>query len=385
MTAASKPEERRIRALLVYHYIAKYREPIFNSLASDPSIEWIFASDKTCPNDIAILEDPHKCFPDRFITLTNRWVSKNILWQSGLLKVFLTGRHDAVVFLGDPNFLTTWICLAVARFSRRKTFLWTHGFVDNRSLLKDRLALLFFSLSNGLLLYGENAKTRLQNKGSDPRTLHIIYNSLDYPKQKQIREAITDEEKALTKSSLFEKADDPCFIFIGRLTYHKRLDLLVDLIAGLDKRSINANLLFVGDGEAADDLAQQSNDLGVSKKVAFFGASYDEATTGKLIASADACVSPGEIGLTAMHCLAYGTPVITHNDPMNQMPESEAVVDGFSGRLFEHDSFESLLSVTMDFLANPIPNIQTNCIQIIEEHYTPQVQASLIAKAILDE
>ncbi len=385
MTAASNPDERRIRALLVYHYIAKYRESIFRMLATDATIDWTFASAEICPNDIAILEEPHKCFPNRFITLKNRWLSRNTLWQSGLLRVFFTGRHDVVVFLGDPNFITTWICLLVARLTGKKTFLWTHGFIGNRSPLKDRLALLFFSLANGLLLYGETAEARLHQRGIASKKLHVIYNSLDYREQKRIRDAITNEEKAATMSSFFENADDPCFIFIGRLTYHKRLDLLVDLIAELNKRSINANLLFVGDGEAADDLAQQSNDLDVSKRVAFFGASYDEAMTGKLIASADACVSPGEIGLTAMHCLAYGTPVITHNDPINQMPESEAVVDGFSGRLFEHDSFESLLSVTMDFLANPIPNVQSNCIQIIEEHYTPQVQASLIAKAILDE
>ena len=42
-------------------------------------------------------------------------------------------------------------------------------------------------------------------------------------------------------------------------------------------------------------------------------------------------VSPGNVGLTAIHSLSYGTPVLTHNNFNNQMPEVESIQPGFNG------------------------------------------------------
>ena len=41
----------------------------------------------------------------------------------------------------------------------------------------------------------------------------------------------------------------------------------------------------------------------------------------------DLTVSPGNIGLTAIHSLSYGTPVCSHSNFNNQMPESEAIIN----------------------------------------------------------
>jgi glycosyltransferase involved in cell wall biosynthesis len=44
--------------------------------------------------------------------------------------------------------------------------------------------------------------------------------------------------------------------------------------------------------------------------IVFYGESYNERELAPLIALADVCVSPGNVGLTAIHALTYGTPVI---------------------------------------------------------------------------
>ena len=62
-----------------------------------------------------------------------------------------------------------------------------------------------------------------------------------------------------------------------------------------------------------------------------YGETFDEAEISKLLNHADLCVSPGNVGLTAMHALAYGVPVATHNDFKNQMPEFEAITPGKTG------------------------------------------------------
>ena len=43
----------------------------------------------------------------------------------------------------------------------------------------------------------------------------------------------------------------------------------------------------------------------------FQGAVFDESNS-ELIYHSDLCVSPGNVGLTAIHSLTYGVPVATH-------------------------------------------------------------------------
>ena len=61
---------------------------------------------------------------------------------------------------------------------------------------------------------------------------------------------------------------------------------------------------------------------------------YDENEIGDLIYNADLCVSPGNVGLTAIHTLTYGTPVLSHANFPNQMPEFEAIDKDFTSFLF---------------------------------------------------
>ena len=97
------------------------------------------------------------------------------------------------------------------------------------------------------------------------------------------------------------------------------------------------------------------------------------------------CVSPGNIGLTAIHSLTYGTPAITHNNFSNQMPEFEAIQDGFTGSFFEENDINSLkLSIQKWLSKHPIKNDELikNCYSIIDRYYNPQYQIKLL-KSIL--
>ena len=41
--------------------------------------------------------------------------------------------------------------------------------------------------------------------------------------------------------------------------------------------------------------------------------------------------------LTSIHALTYGTPVATHSDFQNQMPEAAAIIDNINGFFFKRD------------------------------------------------
>lgn len=74
----------------------------------------------------------------------------------------------------------------------------------------------------------------------------------------------------------------------------------------------------------------------------FYGACYDEKQIAEFLYNADLCVSPGNVGLNAMHAMTFGCPVIRHSNMVAQMPEVEAIEDGLTGTYFEENNIESL-------------------------------------------
>ena len=46
--------------------------------------------------------------------------------------------------------------------------------------------------------------------------------------------------------------------------------------------------------------------------------------------------------ILAIHALAYGTPVITHDDLDRQMPEVEVISEGLTGAFFKHGDVADL-------------------------------------------
>jgi glycosyltransferase involved in cell wall biosynthesis len=78
-------------------------------------------------------------------------------------------------------------------------------------------------------------------------------------------------------------------------------------------RGFFCNAVLIGDGEDRLRLEGIVKERGVNKQVWFYGACYDEKQNAELIYNADMCVVPGDVGLTAIHSMMFGTPVISHN------------------------------------------------------------------------
>ena len=137
------------------------------------------------------------------------------------------------------------------------------------------------------------------------------------------------------------------------------------------------NVLLVGDGPVRKELEQHAARLGVS---AFFhGACYDESALASMLSASDVLVSPGKVGLSAMHALAYGTPVISHGDFDHQMPEFEAILPGRTGDFYELGNVSDLAEKIANWIARPDRDwIRQQCKAVIGEKYNPRVQRELI-------
>jgi glycosyltransferase involved in cell wall biosynthesis len=312
-------------------------------------------------------------------SLKNVWLGGNFYWQiNSVGLVFKPYKH--FIIDGEPFCVSSWIILLFAKILGKETYCWTHGWYGRETLTKKILKNIFFSMAHHIFLYGDYAKEIMQKEGFPANKLSCIYNSLDFDNQISLR--VTLKPTPLYKNHF--KNDYLNLIFIGRLTSAKRLDLLINAIAKLKDQSHNYNLTLIGESERKNELLSLSIKLGLKENIWFYGACYDERNISELIFNADICVSPGNVGLTAIHSMTYGTPTITHNNFSHQGPEFEAIIDGNTGTFFEYENCDSLVEsiIRWNALVSDRELVRKNCYEIIDTKYNPHYQIALLKKVI---
>ena len=210
--------------------------------------------------------------------------------------------------------------------------------------------------------------------------LHVVYNSLSYDSQLKERSKIKESKIFKNKFNNTNKN----LIFIGRLTKVKKLHLLIEALNILKNRNKHYNLIFIGQGESKNELINLVKKFNLIDVVWFYGASYNEAELSNLIYNADLCVSPGNVGLTAIHSLNYGTPVITHNNFNYQMPEFESIEVNKTGLFFNFDDITSLSNnIELWFDQNHNRNqIRKECYKVIDTKFNPYYQIEVFKKVL---
>lgn len=363
----------------IYNSAAHYREEIFLLMDRSFECDYVFGS---LIGDIRQMDTT--LLKGKVTKVVNKSFGHGFYWQPGVQSL-LTNDYDTFLVLGDTRCLSTWaFCIRARLFHiRKRVFFWSHGWYGKETKAEKFLKKIFFRLPNGgTFLYGNYARKLMIKEGFNPDKLFVIHNSLAYGRQLALREK-------LQKDSLYQNHfgnDNPNLFFVGRLTKVKKLDMAVRALAKCSEDGHHYNLTFIGDGEAKEELMKLKEDLGLTGRVWFYGACYDEAELGKMIYNADLCVSPGNVGLTAMHSMVFGTPVITHNDFPHQMPEFEAIHEGVTGCFYEYDSVDSLADSIVKWFANhqgQREEVRQACYHEIDTQWTPQFQLEVLKKHLL--
>ena len=106
---------------------------------------------------------------------------------------------------------------------------------------------------------------------------------------------------------------DPTVLFVGRITYQKGPDLLLEAIPDVLKDWPNAKFIFVGDGYMKSHLEDRAHQLGVAHATRFTGWISDVKTKGELFKACDVVCVPSRnepFGIVVLEAWAAGKPVI---------------------------------------------------------------------------
>lgn len=357
--------------------LAHYRVAVFDGLARGLESEVVVYADLA--NDSSRIKKPLLNelgkYGFKYRKSTDVRFNGRLLLATGALKAVF-GSSDVLIIWGDASCPGNWIAACLAKVVRKKLVFWTHGLYGNEGRLKHWFRCLFYSLADSLLLYGHHSRSQLLESGFSADKLYVINNSLDF---------VAQDERYFKYRTKFKtnEPDKLKLVFVGRLTPVKKLHMVLCAAKKLTSK-FDVSMDFVGDGAELLRLKKLVEDFGLSQRVCFHGAVYDEDALAEHIMRADIMVSPGNVGLTAMHALVYGTPVISHSNPLNQMPEYEAIKPRVSGELFLEDDVnsltESILRCKQDLVDLRIT--EESCRAVISDYYSPSYQLRVFKECL---
>ena len=372
--------------LLQQACIPHYRRRLLETLGADGRFQLVVLADPSADVPFMRLSDapngyefePAKQYAIRVPLRTS------FSWQPGVIAKVFRDRPDVVIAQGSPYDLTAWALTVVGRILGTEVLLWTHGLQGEESGLKWVIRKCLYRLSRGLLLYGDHAKRLLIAKGFAADRLHVAYNSLDNCEQEEVFRRITEQDREEFRRSLGIEANERLICFTGRLQPVKRLPSLLQALALVVQRGLHVHLVLVGDGSERPRLESLSAELGLTKLVHFLGAVYDESRLGLVISASDLAVVPSGAGLTVMHALAYGTPVLLHDKIEKHFPEWEAVREEETGWFYRWGEVSDCANKIIDtvFPKPRKPGMSSVCRSMISNRYNTTTHASLFIEAI---
>ena len=365
---------------LIVNFAPHYRYSIYKKMSEDLFFDFYFGNKVETDSLIRTMDfsrflTEHHEIPNLFFPYTHFY------WQKGVTN--LLKKYDIIVVVGELYCITTWIIGFFNRiFYKKKVIFWTHGMYGDESFIKRAIKRVFFSLPNRILVYGNHAIDLMKRNGINSEKLYLVHNSLDYDNQCRIVSSMPKENPF---PALFHN-NHSTIVFSGRLTPEKHLNLLIETLFLLKNEKCFINCLIIGDGSERLNLEQDVIKYKMEDSVLFYGECYNETTLGLMYWNAALCVCPGRIGLTAIHAMTFGCPVLTHNIFSKHSPEFEAILPNVSGDFFICDDMDSLKDYIKKWVSISKREREVcnrNCRDIIRKDWNPSYQIRIINEAIL--
>lgn len=321
------------RILIVQTILPHYRKSFFEKVSSNENYE-IFVLAGLKKNKVKPLESNNKNINQSLTNLNFKIKGHRFIFQIGIIRFILKKRITEIVFEGpDIHIISSMLLFPILKyFTTIKINWWTQGLNKNSKLVK-KLQIFILNNSNSVLTY--------ENKG---RKTIIEETKLPKKRVTTLKNAIIDEDYGFNTSSKIvtkrKRNKTLSILFSGRIVEAKRCDILIEALSKLNIEGFDFVCSIVGSGEGMEKCISLAKKLNLSDKICFHGAMYGKSLV-EIFSNSDIFILPGKVGLSIIHALSYGLPVITSNSDIHS-PEVEVIKKGINGDFYEGLDFISL-------------------------------------------
>lgn len=368
---------RDCRVCGIFNFAPHYRLPIYKLMGEELGADLYFCNKLPNINNIKKIDYTHlPTFKKEVILGDIRGLR---IWKGMFSLAFKP--YDMYIITPDHRNISQIFFILACKLMGKKVVAWWHGIAPGYKGQGRHWKELkwFYKMLSGNFIYGDKAREYMNEIKFPAKNKLTIYNSLDYDTSLQKR---TENLSSNIYKEYFGN-DNPVLLFIGRLTKVKKLDMVIAAHQMLLKKDIKTNVVFIGGGDEEEALKKCINQE--DKKYFWFkGPVYNEDEISTLLYNADLCISPGNVGLTAIHALYYGLPTITNDNFLTQMPEHECIIPGETGDFFKDGCTESLTEKIGKWFStcHNREEVREKCYNVADNTFNPYKQIEVIKEMI---
>lgn len=306
---------------------------------------------------------------------------QEVTWWPGVEARVRRRRPEVVIVGASVRCLSAWRLPAVCRSVGATPVAWTkaHSFSGLPTWLTDGAKSNLLRRYERAVVYGELSRQELEGLGVPDHRIHVARNTID------TRRIFTDGEAIRAQGAALRAAhgltDRPVIVYMGRLAADKRVGDLFDAWPALKAKWPELALVIAGGGPELDAVrgrAQQMDPEGADLQVL---GRVPEGDDYAWIATADATVQPGAVGLAINQSMALGVPTVIADEIG---ADTEILVHGETGWRYPRGDVQALTHTLNSVLSDQqaVGRITEAARHTLRDEVTLEAMAQVIDGAI---
>jgi len=363
------------KVAIVTNVIPQYREDMYRRLVEYYGDRLdIYCQDSVSGMNLNLVHDKFKS--NTSIIKSIGLKKEKLSWQ--FLPIFhLYNKYDLIYFYGNPRVFSSVICSLILLLLGKKIIIWGQYHTAGANSFLERVRLLWWKRFEGVFLYTDAEAEKYKKRYPATRFVSAMNNGININDVDTAIEMYSGErfEKWQAENKLIDK-----FVVLScaRLDKKNKFSLFMECIPSLLVEYPALIWCIIGNGDEEKRLKELSIRLNIQSNVIFLGSEYEQEKLAPWFLTSKLLIHPGSIGLSLIHSMSYGLPVVTHNNIAMQMPEIDALEDGVNGFLFEENNYNSMSEIVRNILNNNIGvnKISENAKSIIRSKYNTKSMAN---------
>ncbi|MCC7409007.1 MAG: glycosyltransferase family 4 protein [Phycisphaeraceae bacterium] len=338
-----------LRVAIQQPALPRYRVPFFRELARRPGLDvTVYHADHaTGPPSVASDGFKSQLVPDRVLR------PFGLIWHAPISALTRPGACDVVVLAANLRYVNLIPALLRCRRRRIPCILWGHGYARRPGRAGWKLRLAVSRLATALVFYNHTTRRRYLDAGFPPDRVFVALNALEQDPIQKARQAWLDRPADLADFRRQHNLDKgPVLLFVSRLYHEKKPELMIQTTRLLVQRHPTLRTIIIGKGDLEPAVRQMVRDMNLEPNVLFAGEIYGEDQLAPYFLSSDLFVYPRRIGLSLLHAMGYGLPIVTSDALDSSNPEVEALRDRDNAWLYPGEDPKDLADAVTHLLAD---------------------------------
>lgn len=324
------------KVILFEPVLAHYRKDAFEIFRNTKDFEFIIAAGREYQGIKSVVNEKDVLF--NYISF--KLLGHTFYYLKGALKYVLKNKKANIICTGvDIHLIHTLLICFIHKFLLRRNFFWySHATFGKQGKFGIFIRKFFYRNSDGILAYNNKSLENLKSINYNPKNVIIVRNSNNF-----------EDYGFLNYDIINRKQNNKLYLmYSGRLTKEKKIETILKSAKFLIENDFkDFKFHIIGNGEL-EYYKTRCKELDIFEYVEFLGPKYGQEAH-QYFLNSDLFIYPSGIGLSIVHALSFGLPIITTDKIELHFPEFELFKKDITGDFFVNDDADSLANKIIEW------------------------------------